>query len=105
MSATQIKELKAPSVRRYSPSNETNVTISDRALGIFCGVAVAMSLVSGASAWWMAREFKLIQVQLMYTNALLIRGGLVQPGDMVFGPEGNLLFDGTKFKPEKPKEK
>lgn len=45
-----------------------------------------------------AREYKQIQVQLMYTNALMIREGMVHPGDLVFGPEGNLEYDGSKFK-------
>jgi type IV secretory pathway TraG/TraD family ATPase VirD4 len=49
------------------------------------------------------REAKQVEVQLMYTNALMIREGLVRPGDMVFGPEGNLEYDGHKF--IKPKEK
>jgi hypothetical protein len=43
------------------------------------------------------REAKQIEIQLMYTNALMIREGLVRPGDMVFGPEGNLEYDGHKF--------
>lgn len=50
-----------------------------------------------------SKEYKQIQVQFMYFNSLLIRGGLIKQGDMVFGPEGNLEYDGSKFKI--PKEK
>lgn len=90
--------------KRYTSEAKVKVIVSDRALGILTGVAFAISIVSGASCWWLAREYKLVQIQLMYTNALMIREGMVRPGDMVFGPEGNLEFDGNKFKP-KPKEK
>ena len=67
------------------------------------GVAFALSIASGMVAWWNIKEAKQVQVQLMYTNALMIREGMVKPGDMVFGPEGNMEYDGSRF--HKPKEK
>lgn len=70
---------------------------------LIVSVAFAMSMVSAVIAMKEIAERKQIEVQLMYTNALMIREGMVRPGDMVFGPEGNLEFDGTKFKPKKEK--
>jgi hypothetical protein len=49
-----------------------------------------------------SKEYKQIQVQLMYSNAIMLREGLAKPGDMVFGPEGNLEYaGGLKFKRER----
>jgi hypothetical protein len=58
------------------------------------GIAIVVACVAAASAWWNAKEAKQVQVQLMYTNAILLREGLVRSGDMVYGPEGNLEYNG-----------
>lgn len=50
-----------------------------------CGVAIYVAL-------WSVKEYKQVQVQLMYTNAIMLREGMVQSGDMVYGPEGNLEY-------------
>lgn len=42
-----------------------------------------------------------LRVQLMSNDALLLREGIKQPGDMYYGPEGNLEY-GRK---DRPKEK
>lgn len=72
-------------------------------LCILSALAFAFSLFASASAWWQAKEAKQVQVQLMYTNAILLREGLVRQGDMVYGPEGNLEYDGKWVRPEKEK--
>lgn len=59
---------------------------------ILSGIAVTASIVSGIVAWENIKEAKQIQIQLMYANAIMLREGLVQPGDMVYGPEGNLEY-------------
>jgi hypothetical protein len=78
---------------------------------VIAGVILAAAFVScflSAAAWVAsqnataaadreAREAKQVEIQLMYTNAIMIRDGSVRPGDMVFGPEGNLEYDGHKF--------
>lgn len=60
--------------------------------GILSGAAVVTSIVSGIVAWENSNEAKQVQIQLMYANAIMLREGLVQPGDMVYGPEGNLEY-------------
>jgi hypothetical protein len=65
--------------------------------------AYVASQNAASAAERQTHEAKQIEIQLMYTNALMIREGMVRPGDMVFGPEGNLEYDGHKF--IKPKEK
>lgn len=59
---------------------------------ILSGVAVVAAIVSGIVAWENSKEAKQVQIQLMYANAIMLREGLVQPGDMVYGPEGNLEY-------------
>jgi len=59
----------------------------------------ACALATGSIIWasMSARETKQLQIQVMDQNALLIREGLKQPGDTVYGPAGNLEY--------KPREK
>ena len=59
---------------------------------LLSGVAVALAIGAMMRAEWAAREFKQVQIQLMYANAIMLREGLVQPGDQVYGPEGNLEY-------------
>jgi hypothetical protein len=59
---------------------------------ILSGVAVTASIVAGIVAWENSKEAKQVQIQLMYANAIFLREGLVQPGDIVYGPEGNLEY-------------
>lgn len=105
---TQTRTHKV-SQRRYSPSAQANNYGVPPNLfwanTLIAGMALVGSIVVGFIAVQEIRERKQIEVQLMYTNALLIREGLVRPGDMVFGPEGNLEFDGRKFKPKPKQEK
>jgi hypothetical protein len=56
------------------------------------GFATAVALVAACVSWWNIKEAKQVQIQLMYANAIMLREGLVQPGDMVYGPEGNLEY-------------
>lgn len=65
---------------------------------ILSGLALAFALVAVSAAWWSAKEYKQVQVQLMYANAIMLREGLVQPGDMVYGPEGNLEYKRHELK-------
>jgi hypothetical protein len=91
---------------------------------VLASAAITLSVVAILFVWWTndraaadaerrkneivaaelarAKEYKQIQVQLMYSNAILLREGLAKPGDMVFGPEGNLEYlGGFKFSKEK----
>lgn len=70
---------------------------------VFGSVAIVLAIVAGLIALWEIREAKQVQIQLMYLNSIMLRDGLIQPGDMVFGPEGNLEYKQFKF--EKPKGK
>lgn len=56
------------------------------------GVSLVFSIVATAAAWWEAKEVKQLQIQVMDQNALLIREGLKQPGDEMYGPSGNLEY-------------
>ena len=80
--------------REGSISNVAKVDIADRTLSIialvFAVSALITAIFSGSIAWWEAREMRQVQIQLMYANAIMLREGLVQSGDMVYGPEGNL---------------
>jgi hypothetical protein len=62
--------------------------------------ALVMAVVSMGGLWWTAKEFKQVQIQLMYQNALMLREGIVKPGDEVYGPEGNLLYRNHELKPK-----
>jgi len=84
------------------------VNITEKALAIIAfGFGIAAFMVSlwafekaSFTESTAVRELKQVQIQLMYTNALMIREGLVKPGDMVYGPEGNLEYNGKSFKPK-----
>lgn len=67
-------------------------------MAMFSAVAMVIAIGAGMCAWWASKEFKQVQVQLMYTNAIMLREGLVQPGDMVYGPEGNLEYKQHELK-------
>jgi len=82
--------------REGSISQSTKVEIGERTLSIislvFACVGISLASVSTYVALWSVKEYKQVQVQLMYANAIMLREGLVQPGDMVYGPEGNLEY-------------
>lgn len=65
---------------------------------ILSGTAIALSVFSLIWAGMSARETKQLQIQVMDHNALLIREGLAQPTDEMYGPAGNL-----EYKPHKRK--
>jgi len=44
---------------------------------LISGCAIVIASVAAAAAWWNAKEAKQVQVQLMYSNAILLRAGLV----------------------------
>lgn len=68
--------------------------------GILSGVAVSMSIFAIIWAALSAQQTRQLQIQVMDHNALLIREGLMQPTDEVYGPGGNL-----EYKFHKPQEK
>lgn len=79
------------------------ITVSEHTLAI---ISFGLAVAAFVTALWAihesdrsAHETKQLQIQVMDQNALLIREGLRQPGDTVYGPAGNL-----EYKP-KPKEK
>lgn len=96
MSTTQIRSLDAAEKRHYSPS--ATIIEQSRLLpwlmlcAILSGFALAGSVVAGYVGLQQIKEAKQVQVQLMYLNAIMLREGMVQPGDMVYGPEGNLEY-------------
>lgn len=61
-----------------------------------CGVVMGLNLSKqerqDQDLLKLTHEAKQIQIQLMYTNAILIREGVVHSGDEVYGPEGNLEY-------------
>lgn len=59
---------------------------------LISGAAIVIAVIGGIVAWENSKEAKQVQIQLMYANAIMLREGLVQPGDMVYGPEGNLEY-------------
>lgn len=73
-------------------------TVEDRTSLIFSVAALCMALFAGAIAFWEGREMRQVQIQLMYANAIMLREGMVQPGDMVYGPEGNLEYKQHELK-------
>jgi hypothetical protein len=88
--------------REGSISNVAKVDISERTLSIiaivFGSIAIVISLVSIYATSILIREAKQVQIQLMYANAIMLRDGIVQPGDMVYGPEGNLEYKQHELK-------
>ena len=89
-------------VRESGISNVAKVDISERTLSIvalvFGTIAIVLTLVNTYVTVWQIHEAKQVQVQLMYANAIMLREGLVQPGDMVYGPEGNLEYKQHELK-------
>ena len=79
-----------------SHSNVNRVEISERTLSIialvFGSIAIVLTFCLATMVWTLIREAKQVQIQLMYANAIMLREGIVQPGDMVYGPEGNLEY-------------
>jgi hypothetical protein len=73
-------------------------SVEDRTSLILSVAALCMALMAGAVAFWEGREMRQVQIQLMYANAIMLREGLVQPGDMVYGPEGNLEYKQHELK-------
>jgi hypothetical protein len=78
------------------------VEISERTLSIiatvFGAMAIIISLVAIYATSMLIREAKQVQIQLMYANAIMLREGLIQTGDMVYGPEGNLEYKQHELK-------
>lgn len=65
---------------------------------ILSAAAVVLSVITSIACYLIFQEQRQIQVQVMDHNALLIREGLAQPTDEVYGPAGNL-----EYKPHKRK--
>ena len=84
-------------LREGSISNVAKIEDNRMSL-IFSVAALCIALFSGVISWWTAREYRQVQIQLMYANAIMLREGLVQPGDMVYGPEGNLEYKQHELK-------
>ena len=85
--------------REGSINQSTRVDITQGTLAlIFSVTALCVALFSGTIAWWEGRQMQQVQIQLMYMNAIALREGLVQPGDMVYGPEGNLEYKQHELK-------
>lgn len=61
-------------------------------------LALVLSAFTAVSCWALSREAKQVQIQLMYANAIMLREGLVQSGDQVYGPEGNLMYKQHELK-------
>lgn len=67
---------------------------------ILSGASIVLSGVCGVAVYLNYQETRQLQIQVMDHNALLIREGLAQPTDEVYGPAGNL-----EYKPHLPKRK
>lgn len=93
---------KDESIHAAPGSHVTRVDVSERTLAVisivFAVAGLITALFAGSVAWWGAREMRQVQIQLMYANAIMLREGLVQPGDMVYGPEGNLEYKQHELK-------
>jgi len=83
-------------------SNIARVDVGERTLSIiaivFSSIAIVLCLVVTYAVTLLGREAKQVQIQLMYANAIMLREGLVQSGDMVYGPEGNLEYKQHELK-------
>jgi hypothetical protein len=101
MSQQENKD-ESVNLREGSISNVAKVDISERTLSlvalVFGVIAIVLSIVNTYITVWQIHEAKQVQVQLMYANAIMLREGLVQPGDMVYGPEGNLEYKQHELK-------
>lgn len=64
---------------------------------LLTGCAIVLAVVASGTSWWLAKEVKQLQIQVMDQNALALRNGWRQPTDEVYGPAGNLEY--------RPKEK
>jgi hypothetical protein len=96
---TQENSDESVNQREGSISQNTKVDITQGTLSlIFSVAALCLALFSGTIAWWEGRQMQQVQIQLMYMNAIALREGLVQPGDMVYGPEGNLEYKQHELK-------
>jgi hypothetical protein len=95
MSQQENKD-ESVNLREGSISNIAKVDISERTLStialVFSSIAIVLSLINMYATSMLIREAKQVQIQLMYANAIMLREGLVQPGDQVYGPEGNLEY-------------
>lgn len=54
--------------------------------------ALIASIVACIATYSLFQEYRQVQIQVMDHNALLIREGLAQPTDEVYGPAGNLEY-------------
>jgi hypothetical protein len=93
---TQENKDQSINQREGSISNYAKVDISERTLSVialvFSSIGIVISIFTLLETWSLAREAKQVQIQLMYANAIMLREGMVQPGDQVYGPEGNLEY-------------
>lgn len=96
------QENKDESIHAAAGAQITRVDFSERTLAIisivFAVAALITAIFAGSIAWWEGREMRQVQIQLMYANAIMLREGLVQSGDMVYGPEGNLVYKQHELK-------
>lgn len=67
---------------------------------ILSGFALATSIFMMIEYAQMQNNMARMAVHLMSNDALLLREGLLQPGDQWYGPEGNLEY-GRKDRPNK----
>lgn len=91
----------ADSAHAHGGSSVNQIRITDRMSVIaiiFSTAGFCVALFAGTIAWWEGREMRQVQIQLMYANAIMLRDGLVEPGDMVYGPEGNLEYRNHELK-------
>lgn len=96
---TQENKDESVNLHEGSISQSTRVDVSQHTLSlIFSVIAFCVALFAGTIAWWEGRQMQQVQIQLMYANAIMLREGLVQPGDMVYGPEGNLEYKQHELK-------
>jgi hypothetical protein len=79
-----------------SQVNSQKVEISERTLSViafgFAIAAIVTALWSMHEADRAALQARQLQIQVMDQNALMIREGLKQPGDVIYGPAGNLEY-------------
>jgi hypothetical protein len=68
---------------------------------VLSGFAVSLALVCGATCWWLALQYHVLQVIVQDQDALMMRSGLKEPEDSIWGPSGNLRY--PLHKPEEKK--
>jgi len=59
---------------------------------IMSGFSMAMSCAAIGAAWIMYTKFHVLTVTVDNHDALMLREGIKQPGDVAKGPNGNLEF-------------